>query len=89
MSQPPRNLKEIRNDFLQIVKPTILIHFGINLTKNMITILDMKEVAQKNGSDWYFFDRFIDENNRLKQVELQDFVHNNISQFSFYKADVV
>lgn len=89
MSQPPRSLKEIKNDFLQVVKPVILKHFGIKLTKNMITIEDLKNIAEQSDSDWYFYDTFIDENNRLKQVELQDFVHNNISQFSFYKADIV
>lgn len=89
MSQPPRSLKEIRNDFFQIVKPVILTHFGIKLTKKMITIKDLKNIAEQNDSDWYFSAKFIDENNLLKQVELEDFVYNNISQFSFYKPDVV
>ena len=89
MSQPPRSLREIKNDFFQNMKYMVKYHFDISLVKGSITISDLEKVAKKKGQGWYFHDKFIDENNQLKRGELADFVHQNISEFSFYEPDIV
>ena len=89
MSQPPRTLSQIKRAFLDVVQNTIS-ECGMGcILPGKVILADVCLYAEKIGSDWYFLKVFIDENNRLDRQKLKDFVHENISEFSFYQSDVV
>lgn len=82
--------KGIKRQFCKIVGGIVLKEFDIKLSNGTISQEDLKLFSVNYGNNtFYFLNSFLDNKNYLDHQKLEDFVYNNISQFSFYKPDVV
>lgn len=82
--------KAIKTQFCKIVGGIVLKEFDIKLSNGLISEKDLELFTVKESSDtFYFLNIFLDNKNYLDHQKLKDFVYHNMSQFSFYKADVV
>ena len=82
--------KAIKRQFCTILLGFILTEFGIRISNGSISEQDLELFSLIDGNNtFYFLNKFLDNQNLLDHQKLQDFVYENISEFSFYTPDVV
>ncbi len=94
MDENPRGThytkKAIKRQFCTILLGFIQKEFDIRISNGSISEQDLELFSLRDGNNtFYFLNKFLDDKHLLDHQKLQDFVYNNISQFSFYNADVV
>ncbi len=80
----------IKRRFCTILLGFILTEFGIKISKGSISEEDLELFCLRDGNNtFYFLNKFLDNQNLLDNKKLQDFIYENISEFSFYSPNVL
>ncbi len=94
MDENPRGThytkKVIKRQFCKILLGFIRKEFDIRISNQNISEQDLELFSLREGNNtFYFLNKFLDDKNVLDHQKLEDFVYENISEFSFYTSDVV
>lgn len=87
-SRAPYTLKQIKLAFRKTVRGT-LHDYDLKITSRDITKEDLKLFSEHEHQGAYYFLEEFCPLGQLNDKKLNEFVHQNIERFSFYKSDVV
>jgi hypothetical protein len=87
-SRAPYTLKQIKLAFRKTVRATLL-DYDLKITSRDISKEDLKLFSEHEPQGAYYFLEEFCPLGQLNDEKLNEFVHQNIERFSFYKSDVV